>query len=224
MRADGPHAPLAGVLREGLVHPVGELDERVPRVAPERHRGGAGVVLLPLERDREVARADDAGDGADSLALMLEPRSLLDVRLGVADVAARLAPLDRYPFEPRLAEHFAERSALVVREIADRPRVELAAEDLAPEAGGEGAFLVNPRGDVHREVLRLVALGESARHLEAVDDPHRPVQPTSPGLGVRVGADEQGRPGVAGATEDGADPVDAGVEPRLLHARAKPVA
>ena len=223
--ADGPHAPLARALRKGLVDPVGELDERVPRVAPERHRGGAGVVLLALERDREVARADDAGHRADPLALVLEPRPLLDVRFGVAGISTRIAPLDRYSFEPGRAKGVAERRPVVIGGIADRTGGrQLAAERLAPEAGGEPAFLVDPRGDVDREVLRLLALGEGARHLESVDDPHRPVQPAAPRLGVGVGADEKGRAGIARAAEYGPDPVDAGVEARLLHARAQPAA
>ena len=72
-------------------------------------------------------------------------------------------------------------------------------------------------------MIRLVAFGEGARHLQAVDDPHRPVEPAPLRLGVGVGADEKGRPGVSRAAEHGSDPVDAGVEPRLTHPLAQPV-
>ena len=204
---------------------MGEVDERVPGVAPEGHRGRAGVVLLALEGDREVARADDAGDRSDPLAPVFEPRPLLDVRFGVADVSAPLAPLDRQPFEPRLAQGVAERLPLAVGGVTDRARrLHLAAEREAAEAGGERAFFVDPRRDVDREMLRLAAFRERARRLDAVDDPHRPVQPAAPGLGVRVRADEQGGPGIARAAEYRPDPVDARIEARFLHARPEPVA
>ena len=212
------------VLRKGLVDPVGELHEGVPRVAPERHRGGAGVILLTLELDHEVARADDAGDGSDALSLVLEPRSLLDVRFGVPGVATRLAAHDRNPFEPGLANGLAQGLPVVVGEIPSRLRRQLATEREAPEAGEEGALLVDPGCDVHREMARRFALREGPRHLEAVDDPHRAVEPATPRLGVRVRAEEDGRPGVARAAEHGADPVDMRFESRLAHPLAEPVA
>ena len=55
------------------------------------HRGRAGMGILAGDRDLVPAHALHAGDDADHLALVLEDRSLLDVKLehGAEPVAAR---------------------------------------------------------------------------------------------------------------------------------------
>ena len=220
---DGPDAAFPGVLGEGLVDPVRELDQGVSGVAPQRHRGGAGVVLLTGHGHREVARSDDAGDHADTLAFVLEPGPLLDVRLGVADVAGGVAALDGGALEARLPEGIAQDVALRVGGIVGGV-AELAAEGVAAEAAEEAALLVDPGGDVDREVAGMRALGEGPGHFQAVDDTHRPVEPAALGLGVGVRADEQraARPGRT--AEHRADAVDARFQPCFAHPLAQPTA
>ena len=72
-------------------------------------------------------------------------------------------------------------------------------------------------------MARLVALGEGTRNLEAVDHPHRTVEPAASRLGVGMGADEEGRTGIARTAEHRPDPVDSGVESRRAHSAAEPV-
>ena len=73
-------------------------------------------------------------------------------------------------------------------------------------------------------MVRRLAFRESPCDLQSVDDPHRAVEPAAPRLGVGVGADEECASGVPRAAEHRADSVDSGVEPRLAHPFAEPVA
>ena len=115
------------------------------------------MVLLTGHGHREVARADDAGDHADTLALVLEPGALLDVRLGVTDVAGGVAALDGGALEARLPEGIAQDVALCIGGIVGGV-AELAAEGVASEAAEEAALLVDPGSDVDREVAGMRAL------------------------------------------------------------------
>ena len=125
--------------------------------------------------------------------------------------------------EARLLEGIAQGVALRIGGIVGGV-AELAAEGVASEAAEEAALLVDPGGDVDREVAGMRALGESPDHLQAVDDAHRPVEPAAFGLGIGVRADEQraARPGRT--AEHRADAVDARIQSRFAHPLAQPAA
>ena len=64
--------------------------QRKPRVAPPRHRGGAGVVLLAGRRERILPDRHDRRDDADAQLLAFQRVALLDMRLEERLVARRL--------------------------------------------------------------------------------------------------------------------------------------
>ena len=208
---------------KGLVHAMGELDEGMAGVAPQRHRRGARVVLLSCRGHGEIARADDAGDHADVLALVLQPGALLDVRLRVADVALGFTALDPSVLEACVPERIAQDIALRVDGI-ECVLPKLAAEGMAAEAAEEPALFVDPGSDIDRQIAGFGTLGQGPGHFQSVDDAHRPVEPAALGLGIGVRSDKQCVTGFGGTTEHRADAVDARFESRFAHPFAQPAA
>ena len=219
---DRPHRALSRRGGELAMDRVHELDHGVGGVVAPGHRSGAGVVLLAFELHGEVARPDDAGDHSDPVPFLFEIRTLLDVRLQVGDVPFGVEALRRNAVEPGRAQRFAQGQAGAVRRVG-RVGWRVAHEREASEAAEEPAFLVEPRCDVDREVLRRRRPGQRPRDLESADHAHRAVEPASGRLGIGVGADDHRPAGVAGPADNVAGPVDAGIESRFLQSPAKPV-
>src|SRR4029077_363975 len=68
----GPYRARAADFREALVDRIEQLDQRKSRVAPPRHRGRSGVVLLARHRDAVLPDRHDRRDDADAFLLALE--------------------------------------------------------------------------------------------------------------------------------------------------------
>jgi hypothetical protein len=82
------------------------------RVAPQRHRRGAGVRALPDDSDLAAAGAADRRDHSDRAVFRLERRTLLDMDFDIADDFFRRANFARYArwIAPERGERLAARN------------------------------------------------------------------------------------------------------------------
>ena len=80
--ADGRHHLALGVARKAFAqqHRLGGPGERV---APHRHRNGAGMAGFAQKFDVQVGLPDDRRDDAERLVARLQHRPLLDVHLDI---------------------------------------------------------------------------------------------------------------------------------------------
>jgi hypothetical protein len=216
---DRPHHGLADVDGE-------RADERrdlggdQARVAPQRHRRGAGVVGLAGQRELPPRDALHPGDHPDDLAAPLENGPLLDVQLdeGVRRHARHrcsTGPAD--PLE-LVAQHGTVDADGRQRRLEVEPS---GVNEAAEHVGGEAAaLLVGEERHRQRPAGGVAGVLERPHHLEPGEDPERAVVAASGPDGVDVAAGHDGRgarvpPGPGG--DDVADPVDPHIEAEVAH-------
>ena len=173
----GPHRARPADFREALVDRVEQLDQREARVAPPRHRGGAGVVLLARHRDAVLPDRHDRGDDADAQLAELERVALLDVRL---EERRRSAPAR----SRGAAGPHSRRSACASRSgvpsflffaLSMSSSVSSPVNDLRAEERAEVSLLVAEHHDIDAGVA--ARLLDGARGFERVDAAERAVEP-----------------------------------------------
>ncbi|MFO1349704.1 MAG: hypothetical protein U1F68_03045 [Gammaproteobacteria bacterium] len=124
------------------------VDQRPAGVFPERHRRGAGVVLLALEDDIEIAAADDVGDHAELEAARFQIRPLLDMGFEIALIA--IGPRRRDAIQPRRAQRLDQAAITPARPLD--LLTSIWPERAAAEATEIGTLLVDPRHRIQRQI------------------------------------------------------------------------
>jgi hypothetical protein len=151
---------------------------------------------LALEREAVALDPDGPAHSRHRDALAFQHGPLFDVQLQIGDQALAAARRRAHPVEVDavLGHHLAQRAALGVAQVLDRPRIEGARHGRAPEqAAAEARSLLV--GEVHERGAVRRALGRgAAQDLQRRHHAEGPVQPAPAGHGVDVRADRE-RPG-----------------------------
>src|SRR5262249_29384639 len=145
-----------------------------------------------------------------------ERAALLDVRLEIADVAARVDLQPRAAGVTGLRQRLAHRRAAhAVARVVDVGFGDLAEKRAAAEEDAEVALLVAERDDIDAGVAGRLVLAQGARGFERVDHAERTVEPAGVILAFDVRAGENLSPGRARKADHIADAIDLGIEAGL---------